>query len=392
MFYILQEGKSDCGFASLKSLLATANHDPQYLYLTNPKENEEPFNFYDLMGYAKQLGFDLNAYTVNDKENLALDEKLPIMVTAQSSFGSHMLLVYKVNKHYVYYLDPAIGKRKMKREEFISFWDGRLLKLDNFQKKKCPKKMEKLLTNKEELLMDFLEILSCLSITFGMCFIDKRYPLYLPIIMFALFAIFEILLRNYCIYVYKCIDERVYTDELKVKEGKMKEFYITLEQNKRYEVSINLNAIYSVMSVIVVALLIFINGGYSLYYLLFGLFFAFIEVMFLKPYLEKKNQEIQELEENIKDNDLGVIKLTHQKAYEYGKITLLYRYVVLGMTLLGIVLIMALSEVISIPYVIFYLVVNIFFYKNLVAGLSMDGEIKRHRQLRVHQNSLTINK
>lgn len=172
----------------------------------------------------------------------------------------------------------------------------------------------------------------------------------------------------------------------------MKEFYITLEQNKRYEVSINLNAIYSVMSVIVVALLIFINGGYSLYYLLFGLFFAFIEVMFLKPYLEKKNQEIQELEENIKDNDLGVIKLAHQKAYEYGKITLLYRYVVLGMTLLGIVLIMALSEVISIPYVIFYLVVNVFFYKNLVAGLSMDGEIKKHRQLRVHQNNLTINK
>ena len=392
MFYILQESKCDCGFAVLKSLLASVNHDVNYLYLKNPKEEDELYSFYDLMSYAKELGFELRPYYLKEKEELALDERLPIMVSGQSAFGSHMLLVYRVSKHYVYYVDPATGKKKMKREEFVSRWDGKLLKLDHFQKKKCEVKKENLLTNKEEFIMDFLEILSCLSITMGLCFIDEKYPFVLPVIMFSLFAIFEILLRSYCIHVYKNIDERTYTDSLVVKKGRMKEFYKTLEENKRYEVSLNLNAIYAVMSVIVIAMLIFINGGYSLYYLLFALFFAFIEVMFINPYLEKMNMEIQEIETNLGDEDVGLIKLAHQKAYKYGKITLLYRYTVLGMTLLGIVLIMALSGVISIPYIIFYLAINIFFYKNLVNGLSLEHHIRRHRQLRLHQINLTINK
>ena len=388
MFYILQENKSDCGFACLKSMLASANHDHNYLYLTNPKVTEEPYSFFDLMEYSKKLGFDLNAYNVKEKEKLELENSLPILVTSLGEQGNHMLMIYKINKHYIYYVDPALGKRKMKKEIFFEIWNGQLLKLDNFSKKKCETKIQNLLTNREELIMDFLEILSCLSITLGLCFVDKKYPFILPVIMFSLFAIFEILLRSYCIHVYKNIDERVYTDDLKVKKGKLKEFYRTLEENKRYEVSLNLNAIYAVMSVIVISLLLFINGGYSLYYLLFGLFFAFIEVMFLNPYLEKMNQDIQEMEENINDDDFGLIKLAHQKAYKYGKITLLYRYVVLGMTLLGIILIMALSGVISIPYIIFYLVINIFFYKNLVNGLSLERHIKRHRQLRVHQSNL----
>ena len=102
----------------------------------------------------------------------------------------------------------------------------------------------------------------------------------------------------------------------------------------------------------------------------------------------KKNQEILELEANIDDGDFALIKLAHEKAYQYGKMTLAYRYVVLGFTLLGIALIMALSEVISIPYIIFYLVLNVFFYKNLVSGLSTDEKIKKHRQNIVHQINL----
>ncbi|MBE6133541.1 MAG: hypothetical protein E7178_02605 [Erysipelotrichaceae bacterium] len=389
MFYVLQDDNYDCGFACLKSLLASLNHDHNYLYLPNPKVEKEAYSFYELMEYAEKLGFTLSSYFVKDKENLSLAKNEPIMVSAFKEGKVHMLLLYKVNKKYVYYLDPAVGKKKMKKDIFISLWDGKVLKIDDFKKKKCPFKKKNLLTNFEEFMMDFLEIIACLSLTAGLFFINEKYPFYLSIILFACFGILEILLRSYCLRVYKKIDDRIYnSSSLKVKEGKMKEFYTTLENNKRYEVGINLDSIYAVMSIIVVSIFIYITGGYSLYYLLFGLLFAFIEVVFINPYLKRKNIEIMELESRIGEDDLGLIRLAHVKAYKYGRITLLYRYTCFGMTLLGIVLIMALSGVISIPYIIFYLCINLFFYKNMVSLLSIDEKIKKHRQSIVHQINL----
>ena len=384
MFYILQEEKNDCGFTCLKSLLATVNKDSHYLYLANPKEEGEVYSFYDLIEYTDKMGFKLEAYNVTDKENIELKNKQPILVSTNLVNRAHMVMVYKISKRYVYYLDPSIGKKKMKKEEFISIWDGRALVLENFEMKKCKERRKPLINKKEEVLMDILEILACLSITSGLLFIGEQYPFFLPIIMFSLFAIFEILLRSYMIHVFNNIDKRTYNDSLKVKEGRFKEFYTTLEEDKRYEVSINLSSIYAVMSVIVISLILASHGGYSLYYLLFSMLFALIEVLFIEPYMARKNQEIQELENNITDGDLGLVHIIHQKAYRFAKITLLYRYVVFGMTLLGIVLIMALSGVISISYIIFYLCLNVFFYKSLVSGLGMNGHIKKHRQLRVH--------
>ena len=388
MFYILQEDNHSCGIACLKTMLATLNHDSNYLYLPNPKESGERYSFYDLMEFAYTYGFTLSAYTVQDKNCFSLDDGLPMMVSTNRDDIQHLYLVYKVNDRYVYYFDPAFGKKKVKKADFLAKWDGKVLKLDNFVKKACPVKRQPLLTKMEELVMDVLEIAACVCLTLGLWFVSDKYPFYLPIMMFASFAILEIMLRVYCIMVFKRIDERTYTDSLKVKKGKMKEFYLTVENNKRYEVTMNLNAIYAVMSIVVVSLMIMINGGYSLYYLLFGVLFAGFEVVFLNPYLNKKNQEICEMENNVSDDDLGLIKLIHEKAYRYAKITLLYRYVTLGFTLLGIVLIMALSEVISIPYIIFYLCINIFFYKSMVMGLSMDQNIKKHRQNIVHQINL----
>lgn len=391
MFYVLQEDNYDCGFTCLKVLLANVNKDVNYLYLPNPKKEKEVYSYYELMEYASSLGFTLSAYLIKEKNELRLDDGLPMLFSTSTNSKAHMLLVYKINKKYVYYFDPHFGKKKMEKKQFIEIWDGGLLKLDDFKKIPCPKKSKRLLSKKEELMMDIFEILASLCLTSGLCFINEKYPFYLPIIMFASFAIFEILLRSYCLYVYKKIDERTYNSELKVKKGRMKEFYLTLENNKKFEVSINLNSIYSVMSVVVIILFIAISGGYSLYYLFFGILFAFIDVMFISPYLAKKNLEIVELEENIDDDNIALIKLAHDKAYRYGKVMLLYRYTVLGISLLGIVLIMALSGVISIPYIIFYLCINTFFYKSLVSGLGMDETIKKHRQSKAHLSNLIDN-
>lgn len=391
MFYVLQEGKKDCGFACLKVLLANVNNDSNYLYLPNPKAEDEAYSFYELIEYASNYGFTLSAYSVSDKENLSLENGLPMLVSISKEGKAHMVMLYKVSKKYVYYFDPSCGKRKMDKESFIDCWNGKLLKFDEFKKKKCAIKRKRLLTNKEELVMDLLEIVAGISITLGLFFTQEKYPFFLPIILFAVFAISEVLLRSYCLYVYRRIDERVYNDSLKVKKGMMKEFFITLENNKQYEVMINLNSIYAVLSVVVIALFLYVSGGFSLYYLLFGLFFAFIEVTFLEPYLLRKNNEISELENTICDDDLGLIKVAHQKAYRYGRISLLYRYVVLGISLLGIVLIMGMSGVISIPYIIFYLCLNIFFYKNLVTGLGMNQRVQKHRQSIVHQINLIDN-
>ena len=392
MFYVYQDGYNDCGFTSLKNYLATINHDSAYLYLPNPKQEDEMYSFKDLSEYAKTLGFELSAYVSQDKEKLSKDDTLPMLALINEGDRSHLVMVYDVSEQVVSYIDPAEGKKKVDRDYFLSIWDGKMLIVEDFKKKKCPIRKENLLTRKEETLINVMQFSACILLLLGFYFIDNKYPFYLSIIFFACFAIMEIALRSYGIALLKIIDKRVYTDSLKVKEGKMKEFYLTLEKNKSYEISFAMNSIYYIMSIVMIGFVLYINGGFNLYYLLFGLFFALIEAFFLRPYLEKKENELAILEKQINDQDISLIRRIHDSGYRYGKIVLTYRYMMLGISLLGIVLVMALSSVVSVPYVIFYLSINIFFYHNLVNFLGLDKGMRKHRQNVIHQINLTNHK
>ena len=55
MFYISQLNQSDCGFASLKMLLANVLKNEDYLYLKQDEEHG-PYNYFELIQIASDYG------------------------------------------------------------------------------------------------------------------------------------------------------------------------------------------------------------------------------------------------------------------------------------------------------------------------------------------------
>ena len=381
MFYIQQRGKYDCGFTALKVYLANYNDDRAYLYLASPLQEDVPYSFLQLINYAKEYGFNLKAYQIDDKENLSSKEEFPMLFSLSTSSLHHLVMVYKVNRRYVYYLDPCYGKKKVPREEFLSNWDGKLLKIEGEDKKRCPVRVNNLLTIKEKIVISILEFLSFADLLLGIFFIKEDIPLYVPIICLAAFAITEIILRNIILLICRNVDKRVYNPSLMLKRGEMRHFYNLLEENKQLEISLPLNAVYYSLFLPLTIFVIAMNGTLNFYYVLFGVIFALAYIFLLSPYLKKKNKEIVYIEEELKDNeDLSLIKKAHQSSYQYGRIFLYYRYTLLAVSLIGIILIMALSDVISIPYVIFYLVLNVFLYKGIIGLYNLLDQHQRYYQ------------
>ena len=64
MYYIQQTRKDDCGYASLKMLLASLNKDKNYLFLQEEKEKGS-YSYLELVTIAKQHDVELNGYRID---------------------------------------------------------------------------------------------------------------------------------------------------------------------------------------------------------------------------------------------------------------------------------------------------------------------------------------
>ncbi|HDR3902440.1 MULTISPECIES: peptidase domain-containing ABC transporter [Bacillus] len=78
---------------------------------------------------AKRLGFDTKAVRVN-RETFMSKFSLPAIAHIITKEGlAHFVVVHKITKHSVVFLDPAEGKKKISIIEFFNYFDGILLLL-----------------------------------------------------------------------------------------------------------------------------------------------------------------------------------------------------------------------------------------------------------------------
>ena len=91
MFYLPQLGKSDCGVACLKMILADLNKDRQYLFLPCD-ENHGMYSFKDLQDIAKCHGLTLAGFKVTDKEEIRKCN-LPAIIRMTTKENCHHAVV-----------------------------------------------------------------------------------------------------------------------------------------------------------------------------------------------------------------------------------------------------------------------------------------------------------
>lgn len=396
MFYIHQNDAGDCGYACVKMLLANLNNDKNYLYLSSPKARNSTFTYKELIYHANKYGTELSGYKVEDKQELHNANNFPMLISLYGKRFRHMVYVYKRKKNVLYYLDPDKGKCKTKIDELIEKWDGTLLLVKQTHQNKCPIKRIDLLKKKEKILLVSTQLLSGVGLLTGIYLLQKEINLVYPIIAFSVFVIFEVLLRRISIWLMSKMDDRVF-EKGKVKSRYFKDFYYHFEQYKQKEIMLPLNIVYEVFVSSALIVLLALNDKQNIYYIVASVVLALTFALIVNPALRKEKEEINSDEreinhiQNMKGLSLFMNKI-HTKSYKYGLKELATRYIAIFGELLIILVVMASTKQIQLPYVVFYLTANYLLTMNLTKIFEYPKEMNDFDNVSAKLSNTLINK
>ena len=364
MFYISQILKNDCGFTALKILLANTFKDRNYLYLSHPKKKDVSYSFLDLINYSKDLGITVEGYKVKSKEKIKESKGKKFIANLNNNGSVHSVVVTAIKKDKVFVIDPAKGQEKISFDDFIYMWDGNILLVKTEERIKCPVKKNNFVSSKDKITLYLCQILGSLCFLIGLAFVNKGSNLVPPIILLCLFVVFEILMRSYSIIIMKKMDEKFY-DENEPNDNNYTKYYSACESLKKNELVIGMNIINATFISVAGILILFINKKNNIYLILLSLIASMVYAFYIVPILKKKNQEIVTLEENIERDKFDNIRLLHDTGYNYGKISMLYKYLFIGLVIIVTLIIMAIENNYSVLFVLFNAAVTYLIYQNL---------------------------
>ncbi|MCQ2802133.1 MAG: cysteine peptidase family C39 domain-containing protein [Bacilli bacterium] len=364
MYLISQYGKNDCAFTCLSMMLANYHKDKNYLYL---KHEDRPYNFKELIAYAKKENMELVGVRITDTNELLKNHKWPIVVLLKGEKRvNHAALLLKVNKKYVYYFDPCFGKRKVPISDFVLRWTRlALITTDNLMKKRCKQTMIIEPIKKDKRILLFFQVVSGLSLLIGTYFLDGKKPLYVSLICFGLFAIFELIFRRYLITALNHIDDEIYKMKIvKPTEG-YAPVYETI-QKYRYNVLTTLpNLAYGLMISVFIIVVLGLNNFWNLTFIVASFALSLIESFVIKPTFKDKASEIMEDESKIyaSENDYQFqffARKTSEKANKVALNRVLFKYCEIGILIVFSYLMMKFTGIQNITYVLFNLCISLF--------------------------------
>ena len=131
---VKQHDLKDCGACSLSCIIKYYDG-----YVPIEKIRDDTFTTgvgttaYNLVEASRSYGFEATGVFVDDVKNGNI--YLPAIAHVVLKNGlNHFVVVYKISKNYVWLMDPATGKNKMKIDDFNSIWDNILILLTPIDK------------------------------------------------------------------------------------------------------------------------------------------------------------------------------------------------------------------------------------------------------------------
>ena len=372
MYFISQVGQHDCAFTCLKMLLANYHHDKNYLFL---KCEDKPYSFMDLKKIAQEYHMDVSGIRVERARELENNKGYPFIVTLEKRKGvKHSVLVLGMSRKYIKIYDPETGKRKILSEIFYSQWDRKALvvnKEKGYQKIKCDIQINDFIDKKDKITIPIWQIISSISLAVGMYFINSNAYFFVPIIFLSLFIIFEIMFRKNLISAMQRMDDNIFNYQINAEKEQFYDFYKVMEKYRYVSLTIIPNLLYTVLISLFITSVLVMNSLTNIIYIFLALLLAIIHVYIYLPYQKNKHDEIADKEATIKDvqNQFqfrSVVNSAHESAYKLGLFRNSLTYIEVAALLMSIITVMAISHVVNITYVIFYLCISVYLKDNFI--------------------------
>lgn len=386
MFFIQQANHHDCGFTTLKILLANLHHDRNYLFLASPFKDDENVSIYSLIQEGKKYDTTLLALRAENKYELSSNVDVPFIAVLASNYSPHAVYVFRVSKKYVYYFDPVSGKKKNKINDFVSLWTGELLTIKDYAPYRCPIKRSSVISIKERMITCLLEVLSAVSAVLAVYFINKDSYIYLPLIFFTLMIVLEMILKRYSLSIMNHIDKRMNESLGEIKNNDFYAFYYHFEHYKKYLLVNNLSIFSNAFAVMLIVLVLLLNDKMNALYAFLNIFLAAISIFFFHPLLDKEEVLINEKEEklkvvNTKEEAVSLMNETRSKSYSYASKVTMYKYVIIFIQVIASFIMMMFLKVVNVTYIICYTFLQIYLYNNLEELLLKPHEKEKQDNL-----------
>lgn len=381
MKFIHQINNQDCGFTCLKMLLAHYHHDKRYLFLQ--EKNICSLSYFALIELGKKYGLVLGGYSFQRKEDILKLQKQWILVSIKQQKTTHAVLIY-IKQKTILMLDPSFGSIKISHNDFFSLWNQCALVVEqtltfNFS----PPTFHPVL-KRYTFFLSTIKIISFSCLIVGLGFINYQVSLLIPILLLASFLAFEIIYKSSCLLLLSKFDTDL------IRRCHTLPFY-SLEEYKTYEtfkskyVSLPIDFLFRLASVLFISTLIVINSIYNLIFLGLIIPIVLFDFLCMQKRLVKAKYKIGLLEQSLvdeKERAISIFQALHHLTYRLVARDNIKRSLYFSIVFIGIICSMIAQQIVSLSFLLFYSALSFYLIDNGLKLLNLSQEINEYYLLK----------
>lgn len=370
MYYIKQCRKDDCGFTSLKMLLANVQRDKNYLYLKEEKEKGN-YSFKELKEIGALYGLSLVGYRIKDIKDISKISKLPFLLTIKVGQFHHLVMAKKLSHRLYQVYDPKLGRFIYTEAKLNKLMTGTLLVVEQFKKVEAVKPNIFKLRKRDIFLLNGLRLTTLALIILSALFMQEKFAPFIPIILLLSGLIFELMYRIVCLKYFKGLDKMLLAN-IKIDKNKYYTYYKKSQNYKSLLINNATSYLFSFALFGFLFYLLFVNDMLNLIPFAFTFIFVIFETLYLKIKFKKDNDEIERKEETLLyvDSDEKYKKVNDEitsKAIKssglFSIVKLIYYFILLALLIIN----MSLKNTFTLSYVLFY-----FFFFGFIKKIMND--------------------
>jgi len=385
-YYIRQIGEKDCGFASLKMLLANIYKKKDFLFYPQNTKNTQ-LSLKEIIELAKKEGVTLKGYRYDKsiKEDLFKEDYKNGLLVLKISNQLHMVEIRKIRKNSILVNDPKYGSLKFKKKDFIELWTGDVLLVENVDKTSFS------LINKKP-THSFFKILSVISTVLSFCifgaalyFIDEKANFLLPLGLFFSYFFANFLIEKIVQFFIKRFDNNIWKN-IDFSKDSRSNIYSNIMKYKTSEFTFPIrftsNLMISILAIFILSLNSYLNI-ISIFIILFTL--LILEVAFKNIY------KVTMLKITIKENDAisgnktDFIKGVNEASSLANKlinINAFKRYFMILIIMILSLFLTSFQETISLNFLLFHFFIYIYLYETFDKNFKLNEEYEKLKELR----------
>ena len=393
MIYVPQIETSDCGLACLKTILCTVHKDKNYMYMPQ-KVSAKGTSYSDLIKLAAKHNVQLEAFEVADKSELLKCTTLPVIIALKYPDGrKHSVVIEKIKRNKLKIYDPDCGVYETKLQEIENEWDGIGLAVMSYEKTESPYTKKEVFNKKDNIIPNFLQIVSGILVALGIYYINPEKDLILPIIFLSASILVAIIMKLVVFQKMKKYDALLIESADKINNKQYFNYYEQFEKAKGFFFSNTLNIIYYCLIVVFIIFVTIFNDLRYFLIMMEPILVGAVEFVFINPSIKKKNCELELIEAtlhnvNSKDDFEMKVKTIHDKSYNFAKIVSFKRAIRLFIFAAFAIVEAYIVKQTSIVDILFMIFLECFLFDNIVPIFSYEENENEYLKNQLIMNNL----